>query len=107
MGIYAEIFLIGEEYDSSRVEDLEQGIASPLLDQGLDESQRKAIPSTLITEPGRKDLQLLNCAICLDGFEIGETLTKLPGCGHVFHTNHIDEWFKKSSRCPLCRSSVL
>ncbi|XP_074293365.1 RING-H2 finger protein ATL70-like [Silene latifolia] len=44
------------------------------------------------------------CSICLkDGFEDEELCKVLPGCDHVFHSECIDEWLKKSQSCPVCR----
>lgn len=64
-----------------------------------------------------------NCSICLE--ELGRTTRKthhvrLPclqeveqdgvrvekGQNHLFHSNCIAEWFKKSATCPLCRNNV-
>lgn len=41
------------------------------------------------------------CSICLDGFEMDNTVRELQ-CGHVFHPGCVDEWLKKSSSCPIC-----
>ncbi|KAG1459813.1 hypothetical protein G6F46_006018 [Rhizopus delemar] len=43
------------------------------------------------------------CVICLDEFNMGEEVRKLP-CGHEFHTECIDPWLTvKSASCPLCK----
>jgi len=41
------------------------------------------------------------CSICLDTLLIGKNY-KLS-CGHYFHTQCIDTWFKRTNICPLCR----
>lgn len=49
------------------------------------------------------DKESHTCAICLDSFEEGETISKL-NCGHEFKSPCILEWLKKNPRCPLCNS---
>ncbi|KAM0882707.1 hypothetical protein ACQ4PT_032128 [Festuca glaucescens] len=36
--------------------------------------------------------------------DAGETCRRLRECGHVFHAGCIDEWLKRSSTCPSCRT---
>jgi hypothetical protein len=43
------------------------------------------------------------CAICLESFEEGDTISKLS-CDHEFKHECIIEWLKKNPRCPLCNS---
>lgn len=43
------------------------------------------------------------CAICLEAFENGNTITKL-NCNHEFKYECINEWLKKNPRCPLCNA---
>ncbi|XP_004153928.3 RING-H2 finger protein ATL67 [Cucumis sativus] len=46
------------------------------------------------------------CAICLCEIEEGEKCRKMKTCGHVFHKDCIDRWFKVNGHCPICRTSV-
>jgi len=46
------------------------------------------------------------CAVCMCDFEMSELLRLLP-CSHKYHTGCIDQWFKQSSTCPVCRDNVL
>lgn len=46
------------------------------------------------------------CAICLETFEDGESLTGLP-CRHSFHTECIRPWLSsKSALCPMCKADA-
>lgn len=46
------------------------------------------------------------CSICLNGFQIGDTVSTLP-CSkkHMFHTFCLEKWFYNTVSCPLCRSN--
>ncbi len=46
------------------------------------------------------------CSICLENFNIGETIHELP-CHHEYHKECVDTWLlEHSDTCPLCRISV-
>jgi len=51
------------------------------------------------------DESMTTCAICLDNFEDNHTVRMLL-CKHVFHDKCIQEWFKKSSNCCLCKQDL-
>jgi hypothetical protein len=46
------------------------------------------------------------CSVCRDEFEAQETIHL--GCGHMFHTVCMQEWYKHQHpcKCPLCRADV-
>jgi hypothetical protein len=47
------------------------------------------------------------CSICLMDVEEGSLCRVLPEpCGHIFHLSCIDEWFRQSAFCPLCKRSM-
>ncbi|ORY63719.1 hypothetical protein LY90DRAFT_505165 [Neocallimastix californiae] len=52
-----------------------------------------------------KEIQETKCSICLLNYEEDEELRKLI-CSHFFHKRCIDNWFKNSSTCPICRMDV-
>ena len=45
------------------------------------------------------------CAICLEDFIIGESLTLCP-CGHCYHKKCIRGWLRLKNCCPLCKVRV-
>ncbi|KAJ1485463.1 hypothetical protein T484DRAFT_2423632 [Baffinella frigidus] len=49
-------------------------------------------------EPGK-------CAICLGEYEEGENVLTLP-CLHRFHERCVTLWFKRATKCPLCKNQV-
>ncbi|KAF8047855.1 hypothetical protein N665_2799s0003 [Sinapis alba] len=46
------------------------------------------------------------CSVCLSEFEEEDQCRLLPKCGHAFHVDCIDTWFRSTSTCPLCRAPV-
>ncbi|KAL6649899.1 hypothetical protein ACP70R_014123 [Stipagrostis hirtigluma subsp. patula] len=47
-----------------------------------------------------------DCAVCLAELGVGDAAGLVPGCGHVFHAECIEAWFRVNSTCPLCRGAV-
>lgn len=47
----------------------------------------------------------LDCKICLCDFEVDDPIRRLP-CLHFFHTDCVDQWFRGSVCCPICREEV-
>jgi len=50
--------------------------------------------------------QTPQCVICCSDFEAGELLSKLPGCGHLFHGRCIRTWLERAANCPICRCDL-
>jgi hypothetical protein len=46
-----------------------------------------------------------SCTICLDTFQHSEKIRTLI-CNHIFHEKCIDEWIKKTERCPNCNQNI-
>mmetsp|Transcript_105089 Transcript_105089/g.313937 ORF Transcript_105089/g.313937 Transcript_105089/m.313937 type:complete len:587 (-) Transcript_105089:91-1851(-) len=46
------------------------------------------------------------CSVCLRELEEGDEARSLP-CRHNFHRSCIDLWIRRSTKCPLCRQSVI
>ncbi|OAY64697.1 E3 ubiquitin-protein ligase RING1-like, partial [Ananas comosus] len=56
-------------------------------------------------EEGRGWCRERACSICMDEFEEGVRLCKIP-CSHAFHEECLTRWLERSRLCPLCRYSV-
>eukprot|EP00771_Trimastix_marina_P002485 gnl/Trimastix_PCT/3614.p1 GENE.gnl/Trimastix_PCT/3614~~gnl/Trimastix_PCT/3614.p1 ORF type:complete len:226 (-),score=18.11 gnl/Trimastix_PCT/3614:75-752(-) len=54
------------------------------------------LPSTATETPASQ----CECAICLD--DMTHVVVARLRCGHVFHPHCLNEWFRRSLRCPLC-----
>lgn len=68
-----------------------------------------AISSVSIDENELKNMRTTEretCAICCCDFESGETLSRLPGCSHLFHDSCIEQWLERASNCPICRGDL-
>lgn len=73
----------------------------------------RGAPSELITEQlpthvyrARSDADGASCTICLNEYQAGEPLRRLP-CKHSYHAECIDKWLTTVNRCPLCRHEAV
>ncbi|KAK2988042.1 hypothetical protein RJ640_002070 [Escallonia rubra] len=48
----------------------------------------------------------VDCAVCLENFNVGDKCRSLPLCDHSFHAQCVDSWLLRAALCPLCRSSA-
>ncbi|RLM93271.1 E3 ubiquitin-protein ligase EL5-like [Panicum miliaceum] len=78
-------------------EDRDGAAPSP---RGLDPAVLAAIPVVAVGAGG-------DCVVCLAELEPGEKARSLPRCGHRFHVECIDAWFRGNATCPLCRADVV
>lgn len=51
--------------------------------------------------------QAAQCVVCCVDFEASDRLSRLPGCGHVFHDGCVRQWLQRASSCPICRCDLL
>lgn len=47
-----------------------------------------------------------DCSICQVKFKLGEKISKLDACDHMFHYHCLQEWGKYKQECPNCRSII-
>ena len=46
------------------------------------------------------------CPVCTDSYAPGDTIIRLPKCGHVFHEKCALAWLTKHNTCPYCRKEL-
>lgn len=96
--------------DESRREASMGGFAMEQDDEALARIQRQSLLELLRSqlpvttwsaqEPSQE------CALCLEEYVPGETVTRL-NCLHAFHVACIDPWLEKNSTCPCCKFDLL
>ncbi|KAK4780389.1 hypothetical protein SAY87_016495 [Trapa incisa] len=76
--------------------------------EGLPGDSVQKIPTTKITTNNNVDSsgEKASCSVCLQDFQLGETVRSLPHCHHMFHLPCIDMWLLKHRSCPLCRRDL-
>ncbi|KAL8549911.1 hypothetical protein ACS0TY_008663 [Phlomoides rotata] len=76
--------------------------------KGLLTDMVEKIPKFTIT--GNENVDTLgdgvSCSVCLQDFQRGETVRRLPHCHHMFHLPCIDTWLVRHGSCPLCRRDL-
>lgn len=46
------------------------------------------------------------CPISMDDFNDSDMVIVIRPCGHIFHTEHLMNWFRTNCRCPVCRYDI-
>jgi hypothetical protein len=47
-----------------------------------------------------------DCAVCQDSITSSQECRKILHCGHSFHKECIDPWFRQNVACPVCRFDI-
>ena len=42
------------------------------------------------------------CCICLSNYHVGQSVTIISCCGHIYHKHCIERWFEVKETCPTC-----
>ena len=75
-------------------------------DRRLKSEAKKAIRQLEVRTMKRGDEETASdshtCAICIDGYKVGEVVTVLT-CGHIFHKACIEPWLLEKRTCPMCK----
>ncbi|GKV44124.1 hypothetical protein SLEP1_g51342 [Rubroshorea leprosula] len=76
--------------------------------KGLTGELVEKIPKIKITTNDNIDAsgEKVACSVCLQDFQLGETVRRLPQCHHMFHLPCIDKWLLRHGSCPLCRRDL-
>ena len=53
-----------------------------------------------------KEANSHTCPVCTDSYVPGDTIVRLPLCGHVFHEACALTWLMKHNTCPYCRKEL-
>tara|TARA_Y100000814_G_scaffold274926_1_gene233961 strand:- start:192 stop:581 length:390 start_codon:yes stop_codon:yes gene_type:complete len=92
---------ICKEIINPPINDTIQQVENPTMNSNLTESLNDI---TLISNI--KCLIKGECPICIEDFKENDELYKLR-CGHIFHTECIEEWININRICPNCRDTVI
>ncbi|XP_077246690.1 NEP1-interacting protein 2-like [Tasmannia lanceolata] len=76
--------------------------------KGLAVDSVEKLPKIKITAKNNMDAsgEKICCSVCLQDFQLGETVRSLPHCQHIFHPPCIDNWLIRHGSCPLCRRDL-
>ncbi|TYG92647.1 hypothetical protein ES288_A11G048800v1 [Gossypium darwinii] len=76
--------------------------------KGLARHLVEKIPKMIITNGNNVNAsgEKVSCSVCLQDFQLGETVRNLPQCHHIFHQPCIDKWLLCHGSCPLCRRDM-
>ncbi|KAF8093464.1 hypothetical protein N665_0383s0092 [Sinapis alba] len=76
--------------------------------KGLAGDLVEKIPKLTITGNNNTDASQnrVSCSVCLQDFQLGETVRSLPHCHHMFHLPCIDNWLLRHGSCPMCRRDL-
>ena len=47
-----------------------------------------------------------SCPISMEDFNDNDMVTVIRHCGHIFHSDHLNNWFRSNCRCPVCRYDI-
>ncbi|KAL5223983.1 hypothetical protein ABZP36_010622 [Zizania latifolia] len=74
--------------------------------RGMDAATIMALPAAFAYKRNDAAAGWAQCSICISVVDVGESVRRLPSCGHLFHAVCIDKWLGAHATCPLCRAAV-
>ncbi|KAG9143350.1 hypothetical protein Leryth_022598 [Lithospermum erythrorhizon] len=76
--------------------------------KGLPGDSVEKLPTVIIATDNNLDDsgERVSCSVCLQDFQIGETVRSLPDCHHMYHLPCIDKWLVRHGSCPMCRRDL-
>ncbi|KAL1193293.1 E3 ubiquitin-protein ligase ATL23 [Cardamine amara subsp. amara] len=77
----------------------------PVTGKGLSVSELEKIPKLTGKELAVM-ARSMECAVCLEDIESGESARVVPGCNHGFHQLCADTWLSNHTVCPVCRAEL-
>eukprot|EP00546_Thalassionema_frauenfeldii_P005929 CAMPEP_0178915136 /NCGR_PEP_ID=MMETSP0786-20121207/11846_1 /TAXON_ID=186022 /ORGANISM="Thalassionema frauenfeldii, Strain CCMP 1798" /LENGTH=278 /DNA_ID=CAMNT_0020588187 /DNA_START=263 /DNA_END=1099 /DNA_ORIENTATION=- len=76
-----------------------------VIDMMFPEKKHKA-ERDIETDDGEETKNDDTCAICLEPFQMDDSVVKGQGCDHEFHRACMASWLEKRSDCPTCREPM-
>ena len=55
---------------------------------------------------GSSENKFTCCTICLNDYEKGDMVKEIPNCGHIFHSECLNEWLLRRFKCPNCNLTI-
>lgn len=128
---YRRHMVHGDGHDGSQLQDIERAVemtpplrrGQPLVVGPIASEEVEWSNSVVEVEDGRKEEKRggeeeekttkyycnKECAICLEGFRVGDECRVLTKCDHIYHKACIDPWFVQGYNfdCPICRHPVI
>ena len=83
----------------------QQESANEVPQDGLTQREINVLPSQDFNP--NEDAHNNTCSICLEAFQEGDIIRKLPRCQHNFHVECIDSWLVRKAECPVCKQPVV
>lgn len=80
-------------------------ITSPPRPRGLDPRMINNLPVHSFEPLTANNESIQQCSICLESFQAGDRIRMIP-CLHKFHVTCIDQWFRQSHHCPVCKYEI-
>lgn len=93
--------VMASQHDGRRIQQFVQSCA-----------KAAALTTTTITAQCTLSLQTTthaaapDCCVCTEVFTVGNSVLKLPQCGHVFHEDCAVTWLSQHNTCPYCRHEL-
>ncbi|KAJ1282045.1 hypothetical protein BS78_03G020000 [Paspalum vaginatum] len=112
IGILTFLLYLAIWYLCSRRRSVQSQLGAPAGEehQGMSADAIAALPTFAVAAEGPGPAPApapADCPVCLGQAEPGETVRRLPKCGHEFHAGCVDAWLLKHSTCPVCRAAVV
>lgn len=97
----------GSDEDSSSEDDIPLGLDAEAIERTTRVSTvgHAALAGQGCSDGSDISDEHCKCMICFELFSKGDALRILP-CLHRYHRTCIDEWLRRSCRCPICKHDV-
>ena len=67
---------------------------------------REQIDSSIESIEYNETLNESRCPISLEDFQVGQTISRIKYCGHIFKTQNLMNWLNRHNCCPVCRYNL-